>query len=207
MKNSKRGEAVEGGVRGDEQDQRGRELHVAVQDAAADAVAGDLGEHGLAARAGAVEMGDEHDAGEHRHQQADHDRQRPAGVARLGRTEDRHGVGDHLDARHRRRPRGEGTEDEQDPDALGGVPGGRRDRVEPVRARLDQPGDDDQRDGEDEQVGGAPNARAPRTPRRLPATSRAITPSPIGTAAEAADGIAEVIAATPEATETATVTM
>ena len=69
--------AVEGRVGGDQQHERGRHLHEAVGDAAADAVMCDLGQHRLVATgAGAVEMSDEHDADEHRDQQPDHDTDR-----------------------------------------------------------------------------------------------------------------------------------
>lgn len=56
-------------------------------------------------------------------------------------------------------------------------------------------------------VGAAKSAPAWRTPRRLPASSKAITPMPAGTAAGVRDGMADVTAATPEETDTATVMM
>ena len=74
--------------------------------------------------------------------------------------------------------------------------------------RLDQAGDHDQRDRATNRYVGAANGGAgSRTPRRLPATSSAITTRPIATVAEPSDGIAEVTASTPEATDTATVRM
>ena len=56
-------------------------------------------------------------------------------------------------------------------------------------------------------VGAANNAPAAFTPRRFPNTRTAITTSPSGTVAEVTEGMAEVMAATPEATDTATVRM
>ena len=54
-------------------------------------------------------------------------------------------------------------------------------------------------------VGTANRAPAWRTPRRLPASRITITPTPIHTVASCIGGNAEVMAATPEAIETATV--
>jgi hypothetical protein len=56
-------------------------------------------------------------------------------------------------------------------------------------------------------VGAANSAPAWRTPRRLPARSSTIIPSPIGTMAEFSDGIAEVTASRPEEIDTVTVRM
>ncbi len=56
-------------------------------------------------------------------------------------------------------------------------------------------------------VGAANSAPAWRTPRRFPASSTTITATPITTFSEASDGIAEVIASIPAATDTATVRM
>ena len=54
-------------------------------------------------------------------------------------------------------------------------------------------------------VGTANIAPAWRTPRRFPASRITLTPTPIHTVAGCIDGYAEVMAATPEAIETATV--
>ena len=54
-------------------------------------------------------------------------------------------------------------------------------------------------------VGAANRAPACRTPRRFPASRTMITPTPIQVVAGWRDGNAEVMAATPEAMETATV--
>ena len=56
-------------------------------------------------------------------------------------------------------------------------------------------------------MGAANTVAAWRTPRRLPARSTAIVPAPIGTAAGARAGTAEVTAASPDAMDTATVRM
>jgi hypothetical protein len=54
-------------------------------------------------------------------------------------------------------------------------------------------------------VGTAKSAPAWRTPRRFPASSRPMTATPIGTVSGASAGTADVIAATPAAIDTATV--
>ena len=77
---------------------------------------------------------------------------------------------------------------------------------ETVFGGLDDPDDHDHVDRNDEQIGrcGEPQAGL-RAPRTLPATSTTSTPTPIQTVAEVSDGIAEVTAATPAESETATV--
>ena len=56
-------------------------------------------------------------------------------------------------------------------------------------------------------VGAANSEPAWRTPRRLPASRTMITATPIATLSGASDGIAEVTASSPDATDTATVRM
>ena len=54
-------------------------------------------------------------------------------------------------------------------------------------------------------MGAANSVPAWRTPRRLATTRSAIRATPIGTACDLSDGTAEVTAATPDVTDTATV--
>ena len=112
-------EAVERGVGRQQQHQRGRDLHVDVQRPGPEAAMGQLRERGLAgARDDAVEVHQHDEPGEHRHQQADHQREDGARVARGRRLEGGHGVGDRLDAGHRGRAGGEGAQHQQHGEAL-----------------------------------------------------------------------------------------
>ena len=114
-------EVGEGGVGGQDQQQRGRDLDEVEEGAVADEGAGELADdRRLLGGIGqdAQLSGQEAHPQEDRREGCAHEDQDDLGVARLGRFEGWHAVGDRLGAGQGDRPRGEGAQDEQEAERL-----------------------------------------------------------------------------------------
>ena len=122
---------------------------------------GQLRERGLpGARDDALQVHQHDEPGERRHEQADHQREDGARVARGRRLEGGHGVGERLDAGHRRGARREGAQHQQHGDALDRLEADDRGGRKAEPGGIDQPHGDQREDGQHEGVGRRGKGRA-----------------------------------------------
>lgn len=197
-------------VRGQRQQHHGGELHDIEGEIVPEGRVGELRQHGHALDRLQPEPGDQHgQTDQHHTQQRTESDLRALGAADGRGTEGRNGVGDRLHTGERRAARGEGLEQEQRTDR-GGVAdeyGGMKPAAASVLTGADRkrPTAISARIAPMNTAVGTTNARAESTiPRRFTAVIRTSTPRQSHSRSSYRPGKAEVSAATPAVTATAT---